>query len=123
MTLDADVEACIARERELLTSACRADPARAGQLLADDYVEFGASGRVWDRHGMLAALAADAAVAQAAAITDDDLTGRVLANGLVLLTYRSATSGRSALRSSLWRREAGEWRVFFHQGTVIPEPL
>lgn len=120
MSEDLDVDACTARERELLTPACRADPHRAGELLAEDFVEFGASGRVWDRGTMLAALAADTSVETEAVIADADMTGRVLADSLVLLTYRSTTAVRSALRSSLWRREEGGWRVFFHQGTVLP---
>jgi hypothetical protein len=52
-----------------------------------------------------------------------DMAGRVLPDGLVLLTYRSTTAQRSALRSSLWRRETSGWRVLFHQGTVLPPPV
>lgn len=36
----------------------------------------------------------------------------------VLVTYRSDSSGRRALRSSTWVREGGRWLLLFHQGTV-----
>lgn len=119
VTTDEDIETCMRDERELLTPTCRANAARLNELLAEDFVEFGATGRVWDRRGMLAALTNDTNADTDATIADADMSGRVLADGLVLLTYRSSTAQRSALRSSLWRRDADGWRVFFHQGTVV----
>ena len=35
----------------------------------------------------------------------------------VLLTYRSYSRTGSALRSSLWVLDGGQWRLRFHQGT------
>ena len=49
-----------------------------------------------------------------------DLQGRVVADGLVLLSYRSRTAARSAVRASLWQRQDDGWRLRFHQGTVLP---
>lgn len=116
---DAAVAACVRRERELLTPRCRADPARVAALLADDFCEFGASGRRWDRASTVAALTADTDVEHDPPIQDTEMTGRLLADGLVLLTYRSQNGDRAARRSSLWRLEDGRWRVFFHQGTLL----
>jgi hypothetical protein len=41
---------------------------------------------------------------------------------LVLLqpALRTSRERLDALRSSLWRREAGCWRMMFHQGTPLP---
>jgi len=85
-----------------------------GRLLADDFVEFGSSGRIYTRDEALFQLAAAPSPGQPAA-TLTDFSIRELAPHVVLATYRSGQS----LRSSLWRREAGGWRVVFHQGTRL----
>ena len=35
----------------------------------------------------------------------------------ILLTYRSYSRSGTALRSSLWVLDGGQWRLRFHQGT------
>jgi len=47
MTTDSDVAEVLRLERELQTAECRRDHARVSALRADDFVEVGASGRVW----------------------------------------------------------------------------
>ena len=74
------------------------------------------SGRVWDRPAILAR-ARDRDPYQ---ITSEDFKCQRLSTDLALLTYTASTSARKTLRSSLWRLEADRWRLFFHQGTVIP---
>ena len=102
-------------EEALLTRGVRGSAAELGRLLADDFVEFGSSGRIYTRAEALSALAAAPSSGEAAApLTDFNI--RELAPHVVLATYRSGQS----LRSSLWRREAGGWRVAFHQGTRLP---
>jgi ribonuclease HI len=114
VSVSGDADDVVRLERLLLDPAVRADAGAVDRLLHPDFVEFGASGRVWDRTSMIAALAADSAVSGAAA---DFRTSRV-ADDVVLLTYRSS---ERTLRSSLWVRdgEAG-WRLRFHQGTRVP---
>lgn len=46
------------RERELQTAAVRADKKRLTELLAPDFEEIGASGRVWDLRSILGMLLA-----------------------------------------------------------------
>jgi len=111
-----------AREEALLDPAVRRDRARVAALLAEDFLEFGSSGRVWTREAILELLATESYDAPAMEDFQCDSIGADVA----LVTYKSvrvdAGSGaRSAvLRSSLWVRKAGEWRVRFHQGTRIP---
>lgn len=38
-----------------------------------------------------------------------------------LLTYTLQQGARVTRRSSIWRRVNGQWRVLFHQGTVVQE--
>lgn len=84
-------------------------------MLHPDYVEYGSSGRVWDRDGIIAALGAAPAVPGVAS----DFAPCRLAEDVILLTYRILGS-RDSLRSSAWVRDAeAGWRVRFHQGTPL----
>jgi hypothetical protein len=112
-----DVAEVLALERELQTPGCRRDRARVRALLADDFIEVGASGRVWDRASTLDLLGDESG----AVIEVHDLTGRIIADGLVMARWDSARGGRRARRTSLWRRDAAGWRLVHHQGTLLPQ--
>lgn len=112
----AQLRAC---EEALLDPAVRRDRARAAALLADDFIEFGSSGRIWTRDSILDLLATENYDPPAMEEFQCDLIGEDVA----LVTYKTVradtASGLRAevLRSSIWIREAGDWRVRFHQGT------
>lgn len=117
----------LACERALLDPEVRRDRARVSALLADDFVEFGASGRVWTRCDILDLLETEKYIQP-----DVEALGcRQLADGVVLMTYRSARTSENgersvSLRSSIWSRESGEagkserWLLRFHQGSRVP---
>ncbi|MEU7317623.1 DUF4440 domain-containing protein [Streptomyces sp. NPDC007083] len=111
------VRAAIDAELRLLDPDVRASPALAAGLLDPEFVEFGASGRRWDRVSILAAMA-PAADAPADRVAASDMQATLLASGIVHITYVSDCNGRRARRSSLWRRTAAGWRMYFHQGTL-----
>jgi hypothetical protein len=113
--VDDDLERVVERELALLDPEVRRNPARVRAFLHPDFVEFGASGRVWDR-------ASIAAVTSGIdePITASEMRPRRLGPDAVLLTYRSYAPGRQALRSSTWIRAAGDWLLLFHQGTPTP---
>ena len=106
-------------ELQLLDPKVRMSRALASALLADDFVEFGSSGRVYDKVSVLDALAIDASVAPAVR----DFAVKALGPGVYLATYctvRHASSGedmRQALRSSIWRQTGAHWQLVFNQGT------
>ncbi|AEA24158.1 DUF4440 domain-containing protein [Pseudonocardia benzenivorans] len=115
MAEDTDLRDVIECELRLLDPAVRTDPRRAAELLDPQFHEFGASGRVWDRAAALQVMAGGGGRRP---LTDTMVATRLAAD-VVLLTYRTRRPGRTALRSSLWRRrDGGPWRVYFHQGTV-----
>lgn len=94
---------------------------RSIRLLDPDFEEIGASGKVWSRQAIIEHLSVTEEPSSAEPlIGDEDMTGRQLADNLVLLTYVSDASGRRARRSSLWRRSGGSWRLLHHQGTLLP---
>jgi hypothetical protein len=111
---DADLEQVVARELRLLDPDVRADVDAVTELLHPDFAEYGASGRVWDRDSIVAALAEDPGVSG----TAEDLRAARLADDVVLVTYR-VDGERRSLRSSVWVRDDDGWRVRFHQGTLV----
>lgn len=114
--VDQGVRAAIEGEMALLDPAVRASRDRTDCLLDPDFVEFGSSGRVWDRESMLAAMAGDLSVAEAP-ISAADFCGVRLSENVVHVTYVTRRRGAASRRSSLWRHTDGRWRLYFHQGT------
>ena len=114
------LDTLIALETEMHRIETRSDPKRLGALLHPDFVEFGRSGRRYDRARIIAELQGETAFP---AVRAGDFELTVLAESAALLTYRSShvdpdgTLSRGTLRSSLWVRENGHWKVRFHQGT------
>jgi hypothetical protein len=81
-------------------------------LIADDFVEFGSSGRVWDAAFIRESLAASTT----GWVEIVDFVIDELADGVVLATYRVIRPAPSN-RSSVWVRRDGRWMIRFHQGT------
>lgn len=121
MSTDIDVAEVLKLERELQTAECRRDRTRVSVLLAEDFVEVGASGRVWDRSSALELLGAESG--DDAVIEVHDLTGRVIGDGFVMARWDSDRGGRRARRTSLWRHEPAGWRLVHHQGTLLGESI
>jgi hypothetical protein len=112
-------------EERLLRQDVRHSPNEVGTLLAADFFEFGRSGIVWNREQTVAALAQEPLMERSMR----DFAARVLAEGVVLVTYRSvlrdpvSSNEWHALRSSVWKLIDGRWQVIFHQGTPAqPQP-
>ena len=112
-----DLEAhLIELELRLQAPSIRKDAAATAELLSDTFREFGASGRVWDRAGIIAELSTETPYQ----IVSENFECERLSSELALLTYVCNSTTRRTLRSSLWRLEGDKWRILFHQGTVIP---
>ncbi|MFO2462829.1 DUF4440 domain-containing protein [Pseudomonas sp. 15FMM2] len=109
-------------ERELHQCATRNDAQRLATLLADDFVEFGASGRIWDSKAQVIAGLSDEVFA---ARSMSDFALKLLADGVALVTYRchraasDVQAGSESLRSSVWRNSQAGWQMVFHQGTPL----
>jgi hypothetical protein len=88
-------------------------------LLADDFVEFGTSGRIFTRETTLQARRSGPPVARSLM----DYKVVALADGVALCTYRAIRYGTPvplySLRCSIWKHIGGRWRMIFHQGTFV----
>ena len=108
-----------ALEEELLQPAVRKTASRLDALLADDFIEFGSSGRVFDKHDIIDTLTSESPARRSLT----DFRALPLGPEVVLTTYRATSYGASgeqpihSLRSSVWRLLDGRWQVVFHQGT------
>ena len=104
-------------ERQLQLPAVRADADGLLKLLAPDFIEVGASGRQWDRDSILELLDQESTDDNAVPIEFHDLRGRVIAPGVIQVSWDSRQGGRRARRTSLWCEREGGWQQIHHQGT------
>ena len=112
-------EIVIAQERQILDIQVRQDRARLRELLHPDFEEFGASWRIWDLESVIEALTSEKDPQE---ILGSDFEGVILAPNLILLKFRTEAGGRVCLRSSIWMQgEDGNWKLRFHQGTVVSQ--
>ena len=107
-------------EQQLLQPSVRRNPTALTSLLAQDFREFGSSGRIYTRQQIIDALAAESP----RTITLSDPLCQQLAENIALLTYRSTRTlalkaASHTLRSSLWIYRGNRWQMLFHQGTPI----
>ncbi|KWX72903.1 RNAse H [Paenibacillus riograndensis] len=101
-------------EELLLTTEVRTSPEQLSLLLADDFFEYGSSGRVWYKKDMMGEEGAGMVE-----LTLKEFALHPLSEDAVLATYKTlnAKNGRYTLRSSIWRYREGRWQMLFHQGT------
>lgn len=106
-------EEVVALERALLDPAVRSSVERIDELLHPEFAEVGRSGRLSSREEVIELLGREYGSSGELEVLSADR----VAPDVVLLVSRTAHDGLGTLRSSLWLREDGRWRVRFHQGT------
>lgn len=110
--------AAIAHELRLLDPVVRRDRDAVDALLAPDFTELGASGRLWTRETMLDAIAAFDSSGDPVDVLG--IEARELAPDLVLVTYVTERARSRTYRSSVWRHDGGRWQIVHHQATALP---
>lgn len=105
-------------ESALLHPEVRRSSKAVNALLAQDFFEFGSSGRIYN-------YAPGDTFDYGAAYEMQDFKAQRLSPGCVLATYRAVKKDAEGnvvsitLRSSIWKRGKGTWKMVFHQGTII----
>ena len=108
-------------ECELHEPRVRRDRARLEALLHPSFSEFGRSGNAYTKTEIIALLLNEQ---ESVRIHAQHFRVQILAEGVALLTYKSAhvtAAGvleRPSLRSSIWKLGASGWQLLFHQGTA-----
>jgi hypothetical protein len=90
-------------------------------MTADDYWEVGASGRVYQREGVVKTLVARGKVQGDEHWSVSDTKVRRLAHDTYAFTYQLDQAGRRTRRITLWREGSSGWKILYHQGTIITD--
>lgn len=107
-------------ESSLLDAAVRRDRAKLRDMLTADFLEFGSSGRTWTRSTIIELLAIENGFVPPSI---EDFQCALLSEDVALVTYRTVRTDPKTgevvanLRSSIWIKDGGAWRMRFHQGT------
>ena len=102
-------------ELSLMSSEVRNSAERIKDILSEDFFEFGSSGK---RYKYSAGDVFDTQYTYSV----EDFKVTQIGEDCALATYRAVRTKEDleidcTLRSSLWRRENGMWKMLFHQGT------
>ncbi|MCL4526693.1 MAG: DUF4440 domain-containing protein [Gammaproteobacteria bacterium] len=103
-------------ERQLLAPQVRKSRL-VSELLAEEFVEFGSSGRQFNKAQIVAALQVETSVE----VTASEFKVQLLSSQVALITYRAhrhSAPSTHTLRSSIWQQREGQWQMVFHQGTL-----
>jgi hypothetical protein len=100
-------------EEQLLQPELRTSPERLAALLADEFIEIGSSGRVYNKQQIIDLLRHEGG--QGSPPTLRDFSARRLAAEVILVIYSIVES--QTIRSSVWKLIDGRWQMVFHQGT------
>ncbi|MDZ8093306.1 MAG: DUF4440 domain-containing protein [Nostoc sp. DedQUE05] len=112
-------------EERLLQPDVRKSATDIMDLLADEFIEFGSSGRVFNKQQIIESLQNESIQPLTQRLITEFKT-LVLVTGVVLVTYRIVRhiSGKQpvhSLRSSIWKLNNARWKMIFHQGTLVRE--
>lgn len=107
-------------EERLLQPDIRTSADELNLLLADDFLEFGRSGKDYNKQQTIDGLAK----APSLLITLMNFEIKPLAPNVMLVTYLTVIHCDMAysLRSSIWKFNDGAWQMIFHQGTPTTAP-
>jgi hypothetical protein len=107
-------------EERLLAPQLRRSKDVLSDILAESFVEVSSSGRRYDKEQVMVALASETA----AQWSLSEFKAVSLAADVALATYTAIKHAGGehqpvrSLRSSVWQKVGGRWRIVFHQGTL-----
>jgi hypothetical protein len=110
-------------ETDLLRPEVRRSPQVLLSLLAEEFCEFGSSGRIYTRQEIIDYLQTELPIRFSVA----DFSVATVTEGVALVRYQAvrykepSKPDAKSLRSSLWVLRDGRWQMIFHQGTKISE--
>jgi len=111
-------------ELELLQPEVRKSGKRFDELLADDFVEFGMAGKIFNKEYFVKTVPTLKSE-EHEKYEATDFEAKEIAPNTVLLTYKASVENTKTgvkfwtLRCSLWQKSGDSWKIIFHQGTPI----
>jgi hypothetical protein len=93
------------------------------RMIVEDFWEIGASGRRYSRDVVLDTLEKRHAVSVVEDWTIDGCQCRALSKDVFLFTYilTDEAGVRVTRRSTIWTRASGDWKIIYHQGTMVSD--
>ena len=102
-------------ENALLTEEVRKNENKLNQLISDNFIEFGQSGKIYKKSDILESLPKEEF--EKITITDFEIISSQ--SNQIAVRYKSSFEDNITLRSSIWKKEEDDWKIIFHQGTKI----
>lgn len=102
-------------ELSLLDVDTRKNINKLNKLIAEEFIEFGSSGKVYTKSAILQHLP----IASHREFKVSRFNTVELAVNCVLVIYQLQEKDGKSLRSSIWKKFDSDWKMIFHQGTVI----
>lgn len=115
-------------EVSLLQPEVRRSAEKIGELLADDFVEFGMFGKRYAKQDFIETLP-NSEEEKFEKYVASDFEAKEIAADTVLLTYKASIEFLKTnkkiltLRSSIWQKRGENWQMIFHQGTPQNENI
>lgn len=113
------LEELSAREPLFHRRAFWSDRASLEAMIAPDFWEVGASGRVYQREFVIETVLGRAAQEEPHAWPCREFRLRQLGERTYLLTYLLEEPVRTSRRATIWERSDDGWRAIYHQGTLV----
>ncbi|WP_156782043.1 nuclear transport factor 2 family protein [Acidihalobacter aeolianus] len=89
------------------------------RMTESDFWEVGASGRRYSREYIIESLEKRYASLIRTTWYIEDFQCREIAEQNYLVTYTLFQGERLSRRSTIWRRSGSDWKVVYHQGTLV----
>lgn len=107
-------------EEKLLLPSIRKSRQDLEVLLADEFIEFSSSGRIYNKVQVINALITE----ESSLYSLENFRVKMLSDSIVLATYFCQKEDHDriikSVRSSIWKKvDDVAWAMFFHQGTPI----
>ncbi len=97
-------------ELRLLQPSVRCSEKELNELIADDFIEIGSSGRIYDKTSAIQAVLSN----DHEDLSENyNLNAKQLGSELVLIEY--TTRNGEIQRSSVWQHKDQNWVILFHQ--------
>ena len=108
-------------EEKLLNPEIRKSVKEIDELLADEFIEFGSTGKIYNKQQVIESLTNELPAER----NIFDFNVVLLSVDTALAMYKVISKNpqtneiKDSLRSSIWKKYDGSWKMLFHQGTII----
>lgn len=113
-------ETILALETTLVNQDVRMSEEKLDELLADDFLEYGSSGGIYDKKITIETLTeGDGFTYKIYDFEIIELSPNFIQSRFKTNRTNPDGSNLTSLRSSIWKNNNGSWQMWFHQGTPI----